>query len=65
MANQERCKEVTTEQLFQEDLLENAYRTSGNPNFVKRAEFMMDRFQIEESKRRIEMKPGQEYPVRA
>jgi len=64
MAKQERCGEVTAEQIFQEDLLEHAYRTSGNPDFVKRAEFMKNRFQDEEARRQHDMRPGQVYPVK-
>lgn len=45
MAKQEMCREITAEQAYQEDLLEHEYRTSGTPDFVKRADFMNRTFQ--------------------
>jgi hypothetical protein len=39
--------ERTAEQAYQEDLLEHAYRTSGNPVFEARADVMMATFVAE------------------
>lgn len=45
MSKQEYCREMTSEQAYQEDILEHSYRNSGNPDFVKRAEVMQRTFE--------------------
>ena len=65
MEKQVRRRETTAEQMYQEDLLENAYRTSGNLTFEKRADIMMGTFRTEGTGMQQEMQPGKGYSMQA
>lgn len=41
----ERIAEITAEQAYQEDLLQEAYQSSTNPDFQRRAQFMARTFE--------------------